>query len=86
MIYIVRVYDGENVYEYEYSNEQHAREHMAWEQCRTELYGWQAGREWLICGLKQTSAYHFKNPSEKAHEKLAFPQAKKCKSVDRTFF
>ena len=51
MIYIVRVYDGENVYEYEYSNEQHAREHMAWEQCRTELYGWQAGREWLICGI-----------------------------------
>ena len=32
-------YDGENVCEYEYSNEKHARKHMAWEQCRTELYG-----------------------------------------------
>ena len=32
-------YDGENVCEYEYSNEKYARKHMAWEQCRTELYG-----------------------------------------------
>ena len=45
MIYIVRVYDGENVYEYEYGNEKHAREHMAWEKCHTELYAWQNGLE-----------------------------------------
>ncbi len=52
MIYIVRVYDGDEVYEYEYSNEKHAREHMAWEKCHTELYGYRAGREWFIDSAK----------------------------------
>ena len=52
MSYIVRVYDGEDVYEYEYGNEKHAREHMAWERCRAELYGYQAGREWFIGSVK----------------------------------
>ena len=48
MIYIVRVYDGDSVYEYEYGSEKHAREHMAWEQGHTELYGYRAGCEWFI--------------------------------------
>lgn len=52
MIYIVRVYDGDAVYEYEYANEQHAREHMAWEQCPAELYAYRARREWLIDSVK----------------------------------
>ena len=48
MIYIVRVYEGQEVYEYEYGNEKHAREHMAWETCHAELYVWKDGREWFI--------------------------------------
>ncbi len=52
MIYIVRVYDGENVYEYEYVNEKHAREHMAWEKCHTELYAWQNGLERFLDSVK----------------------------------
>ena len=48
MIYIVRVYDGQEVYDYEYSNEQHAREHMTWEKFHAELYVWLDGREWFM--------------------------------------
>ena len=54
MIYIVRVYDGNDVYEYEYGNEKHAREHMEWESCRTELYAWKAGKEWLLDSTGKT--------------------------------
>ena len=52
MIYIVRVYEDGEIYEYEYGNEKHAREHMAWEQGHTELYGYRAGREWVIDSAK----------------------------------
>ena len=48
MIYIVRVYENDQIYEYEYGNEKHAREHMEWEQRHAELYVWFHGREWLI--------------------------------------
>ena len=48
MIYIVRVYEDSEIYEYEYSNEKHAREHMAWEKCHAELYVWLDGREWFM--------------------------------------
>ena len=48
MIYIVRVYEGLEVYEYEYGNEKHAREHLEWEKCHAELYVWMDGREWLL--------------------------------------
>ena len=48
MVYIVRVFDGSEVYEYEYGNEKHAREHMAWEACHTELYVWLNGREMYL--------------------------------------
>ena len=48
MIYIVRVYEGGEIYEYEYGNEKHAREHMAWEKCHVELYGYHGGHEWFI--------------------------------------
>ncbi len=49
MIYIVRVYDGMETYEYEYGNEKHAREHMAWETCHAELYVYRDGKERFIC-------------------------------------
>ena len=52
MIYIVRVYEDGEIYEYEYGNEKHTREHMAWEQGHTELYGYRAGREWVIDSAK----------------------------------
>ena len=48
MIYIVRVYEGGEIYEYEYGNEKHAREHLTWEKCYAELYVWQNGREWFL--------------------------------------
>ena len=48
MIYIVKVYEDGEVYEYEYSNEKHAREHMEWEKCHAELYVWLAGREYFM--------------------------------------
>ena len=48
MIYIVRVYENDQVYEYEYGNEKHAREHMEWEKCHVELYVWFHGREWFM--------------------------------------
>ena len=48
MIYIVRVYEGLEVYEYQYGNEKHAREHLEWEKCHAELFLWFRGHEWFI--------------------------------------
>ena len=48
MIYIVKVYDGQGINQYEYDDEQQAREHMAQETCHAELYVWLAGREWFM--------------------------------------
>ena len=48
MIYIVRVYDGNQVYEYEYGNEKHAREHLEWEKCHAELFVYEKGCEYFI--------------------------------------
>ena len=48
MIYIVRVYEGENIYEYEYGNEKHAREHLEWKKCHAELFLWFIGYEWFM--------------------------------------
>lgn len=51
MIYIVRVYEDGEIYEYEYGNEKHAREHMAWEKSHAELYVYQKGKERFICAV-----------------------------------
>ena len=48
MLYIVRVYEDEQVYEYEYGLLEHAQAHMETEKCRAELYVWLNGREELI--------------------------------------
>lgn len=57
MIYIVRVYDGESVYEYEYGNLKHAKEQLAFEAQehskevkadRAELYEYKNGIETLL--------------------------------------
>ena len=48
MLYIVRVYEGDETYEYEYGNQEHADEHMRQEKergCRAELYVYLNGRE-----------------------------------------
>ncbi len=51
MIFIVRVYEGTEIYEYEYGNEKHAREHMEWEKCHAELYIWLHGCEWFLYSM-----------------------------------
>ena len=49
MLYIVRVYDGPvDIYEYEYGLLEHAKEHMAFEKCKAELYFYDNGKETLM--------------------------------------
>ena len=45
MIYIVRVFENNDVYEYEYGNEKHAREHMEWEKLPCKLYEYKNGKK-----------------------------------------
>lgn len=45
MLYIVKVYEGDEIHVYEYGLLEHAREHMRWETLHTELYVWLEGRE-----------------------------------------
>lgn len=45
MLYIVRVFDGEDTFEYEYGNQKHADEHMKMEKAHSELYVYLNGRE-----------------------------------------
>ena len=45
MLYIVRVFDGEDTFEYEYGNQKHADEHMKMEKVHSELYVYLNGRE-----------------------------------------
>ena len=47
MLYIIKVYEDGQIYEYEYGMLEHAQEHMRWERCYAELYIWKDGREEL---------------------------------------
>lgn len=77
MLYIVRVYDGKDVYEYEYGNEQHAREHMKWEPCRAELFAWKAGREWSLDGVVKTLVKPYTPCTERQRRKIRLSEARK---------
>lgn len=48
MFYIVKVYEGGQIYEYEYGLLEHARQHMQMEQYHAELYVWLDGREMFM--------------------------------------
>ena len=45
MLYIVRVFEDEETFEYEYGNQKHADEHMKMEKAHAELYLYQNGIE-----------------------------------------
>ena len=45
MLYIVRVCEDGQIYEYEYGLLDHARQHMQMERCRAELYIWLDGQD-----------------------------------------
>ena len=48
MLFIIKVYADEQVYEYEYGLLEHAHEHLRQEQSYTELYLYCEGCEWFI--------------------------------------
>ena len=48
MLYIVKVYEADEVYEYEYGLLEHAQKHLEQELFYTELYCYCKGHEWLI--------------------------------------
>ena len=48
MLYIVRVYDGNDVYEYEYGLLEHVKEHLKMEKCPVEMYEYRNGKEQII--------------------------------------
>ena len=55
MLYVVRVFEYSEIYEYEYSNLKHAQEHLSFEHCYAELYEWQNDTEKLICTVNSNS-------------------------------
>ena len=59
MLYIVRVYEDGDIFEYEYGNLKHAQEHLSFENCYAELYEWQNDTEKLICTVNSNSCLHF---------------------------
>ena len=48
MLYIIKVYADEQVYEYEYGLLEHAHEHLRQEQSYAEMYLYCEGCEWFI--------------------------------------
>ena len=48
MLYIVKVYEAGEVYEYEYGNLQHVEEHMAIEKGNAEIWLYKNGSETRI--------------------------------------
>lgn len=48
MMYIVKAYEDEQCFEYEYGLIDHAKEHLDNETCYAELFAYQSGREILI--------------------------------------
>lgn len=48
MLFVVKVYEGDQIHEYEYGLLEHAQEHLRFEKCHAELYIWQHGQEALV--------------------------------------
>lgn len=48
MLYIVRVFEGEDTFEYEYGCIEHAREHFSFEKERAQLIEYHRGNEKLL--------------------------------------
>lgn len=48
MLYIVKVYEDGEVYEYEYGLLEHAEQHLAFEKCKAEIYTYSDGKETLM--------------------------------------
>lgn len=49
MLYIIRAYEGPDIYEYEYGLLEHAKEHLQQEKAeKVELYEYSKGNEKLI--------------------------------------
>ena len=59
MLYVIRVFDGLEIYEYEYGNLKHAQEHLSFERCYSELYEWQNNTEKLICTVNSNICLRF---------------------------
>ena len=53
MLYIVRVFEGAAVYEYEYGLIEHAEKHLEMERCYAELYEWQKGNEVFVKAVNE---------------------------------
>ena len=48
MLYIVKVYEEGEVFEYEYGLLEHAEEHLSFEKGKAELYTYENGKETLM--------------------------------------
>lgn len=48
MLYIVKVNENGQIYEYEYGLLEHAQEHLRYETCHAELYVWTNGQEVFV--------------------------------------
>ena len=53
MLYIVRVREGEDLYEYEYGLPAHAQEHLNSEAYYAELFIYQNGQETFVVAVNQ---------------------------------
>lgn len=53
MLYIVRVFDGAAVYEYEYGLIEHAEKHLEMEHCYAELYEWRKSNEVFVKAVNE---------------------------------
>ena len=56
MLYIVKVWDEGNLYEYEYGCIEHALEHMKVEKSCAKLYQYRDGVEMAVKGVEKTNA------------------------------
>ena len=54
MLYIVKVWDEDNLYEYEYGCIEHALEHMKVEKSCAKLYQYRDGVETAVKGVEKT--------------------------------
>ena len=75
MLYIVRVWDTGNLYEYEYGCIEHALEHMKVEMSCAKLYRYSDGVETTVEGVAKT----FVNTCSGTHEKSPFKAPEFCK-------
>ncbi|MBQ9942980.1 MAG: hypothetical protein IJO67_01320 [Clostridia bacterium] len=65
MLYIVRVFEGAAVYEYEYGLIEHAEKHLEMEHCYAELYEWQKGNEVFVKAVNENIRKDFQLSTHK---------------------